>query len=237
MSKKVLATLFILFNINLYGLDIGCASSVIKSSAEECSQTNILKDKSSILDNLIEDKEKGVSSPKATIKKVKITEDLDSVNITFQKRDFLIERVAQKGCPPYCISPMKIAKIKTIGELETINFIRSLKKNRGRIVVDARTTVEYKKDTLPTAINIPYSMLSPKSKYRNEILKLLGVRKLQKKWYFKTVHKLLIFDNGILDNQATKIIKSLIKIGYPQNKILYYRGGVESWRRLGLTLF
>jgi hypothetical protein len=79
-------------------------------------------------------------------------------------------------------------------------------------------------------------MLKPKSKYKNQILKLLGVKRIKKRWSFRHVHKLLIFDNGILDSRASKIIKTLIEIGYPKNRLLYYRGGVESWKRLGLTL-
>jgi len=236
-KNLTILSILLLSNIDIYGLEIGCASSLLKETKEkECSEDDIFKDKSSILDNLLDDTKSNNSVKKVSKKIVKITKDLDTVNVLFQKKKFNIERIGERACPPYCISPMNIGKIKTIGELETIHFISSLTKNIGRIVVDARTTLEYKKSTIPTAINIPYSMLNPKSKYRDQILKLLGVKKLKNSWYFKRVHKLLIFDNGILDNKATKIINSLIKIGYPQNKLLYYRGGVDSWRRLGLTL-
>ncbi len=236
-KKIVILSILILFK-NLYASDIGCISS-LKKDKEECSENNILKDNTFVLDTLLNEdksKDKGSLVSKTNSKKVKITEKLNSITVIFQKKRLKIERVSNIGCPPYCISPINIAKVKTVGELETINFMNSFKKNRNRILVDARSASEYKKSTIPTAVNIPYSMLKPKSKYREEILKLLGVKKLQKSWYFKRVHKLLIFDSGILDNRATKIINSLIKIGYPQNKLLYYRGGIESWRRLGLTL-
>ncbi len=219
----------LLFNIYLYGTEIGCKTNKIK---DECIRDNPLMDNvDSILDS------KYLSTKKDRLKKVKITKDLKSITVTFQKKEFLIERIDNRECPPYCISPIKIDNIKTMGELETIRFIKSLKKNRNRLVIDARSSIEYRHNTLPTAVNIPYNMLTPNSKYREEILKLLGVKKLKKGWYFKYVYKLLIFDNGILDSRATKMIDSLIKIGYPENKILYYRGGINSWKELGLTLF
>ncbi len=221
---RLIFVIILIFNIYLYGVEIGCK---LDSIERECSRDNPLKD--SVESIFITKQEKS--------KKVKITKDLKSVVVSFQKREFLIERIDDRECPPYCIAPMKIDNIKTVGELETIEFMKSLKKNRNRLVVDVRSSVEYKQNSLPTAINIPYSMLTPNSKYREEILKLLGVRKLKKGWHFKYVYKLLIFDNGILDNRAIKMINSLIKIGYPKNKILYYRGGVDSWRELGLTLF
>ena len=222
--------IILLFNLYLYGMEIGCKANSIK---KECSKTNPLLINSTLdneLDsNYIDKQEK--------FKKVKITKDLKSLIVTFQKKEFLIERLDNKECPPYCISPINIDNIKTIGELETIEFMKSLKKSRNRLLIDARNSIEYKRNTLPTAVNIPYSMLTPNSKYREEILKLLGVKKLKKGWHFKYVHKLLIFDNGILDSRAIKMIDSLVKIGYPKNKILYYRGGVNSWKELGLTLF
>ncbi len=222
---RLIFVAILIFNIYLYGVEIGCK---LDSIERECSRENPLTDSANI-DISITKHEKS--------KRVKITRDLKSVVVSFQKREFLIERIDNRECPPYCIAPMKIDNIKTVGELETIEFMKSLKKNRNRLVVDVRSSVEYKQNSLPTAINIPYSMLTPNSKYREEILKLLGVRKLKKGWHFKYVYKLLIFDNGILDNRAIKMINSLIKIGYPKNKILYYRGGVDSWRELGLTLF
>ncbi len=227
----ILFTILIL-NIHLYGVEIGCKTNNVK---KECSRDNPLINNINV-DSILENKYLSTKKD-SRLKKVKITKDLKSIVVTFQKKEFLIERVDSRECPPYCISPIKIDNIKTMGELETIEFIKSLKKNRNRLLIDARSAIEYRHDTLPTAVNIPYSMLTPNSKYREEILKLLGVKRLKKGWYFKYVYKLLIFDNGILDNRATKMINSLIKIGYPKNKILYYRGGVNSWRELGLTLF
>ena len=229
-----LTTLFLPFiECHAQSIDIGCASSILEGK-EECSQENILQDKSFVLNNLVGDNENHT-----LIGKVKIREELDSVKIIYQKKEFLIERIQnikERTCPPHCIQAMYIANVKTIGELETLKFIESLKAKKGTILVDARTTKWYKKSTIPGATNIPYTMLSKTSKHREKVLQLLGGKKLQKKWYFKNIQKLLIFDSGAWDNQATKIIENLIEVGYPQKKILYYRGGIQSWRELGLTL-
>jgi rhodanese-related sulfurtransferase len=225
MYKILSVCLLLGLNLNA---DIGCASSVMETK-ESCSENTIFQKSSSILENVEKSNTTGI---------VRITEDLESVKIIYQKKEFLIERITNKeqSCPPNCIQAMSIGDIKTVGELETLDFINSLQHIKNRILVDTRSVREYKKSTIPGAVNIPSVLLDFNNKYRDDILGLLGGKKLQKKWYFRNIQKLLLFDNGILDNQATKAIKSLIDVGYPQNKILYYRGGFNSWKSLGLTL-
>jgi rhodanese-related sulfurtransferase len=228
---KILA-IFLFFSFNL-NADIGCASSLIETQ-NECSQERIFPKKLSALSDLDRDSKKSNS-----IGIVRITEDLKNLTFIYQKKEFKIERKAnikKQSCPPHCIQAMSIGDVKTVGELEVLDFIKSMQDKKGRIFVDARTVAEYKQNSIPGAINIPYMMLSPKSKHRDEVLTLLGAKKLQKKWYFRNIQKLLIFDNGILDTSATKIIENLIDVGYPQKEILYYRGGLNSWKNLGLTM-
>jgi hypothetical protein len=45
----------------------------------------------------------------------------------------------------------------------------------------------------------------------------------------------VIFSNGIWDAQATKAIENLISLGYPEEHLKYYRGGMQNWYILGLT--
>jgi len=205
-------------NIYADSLEIGCASTIHKD--KECSEDKLLGEKVSILESLDD-------APKENhTQKVNITEELESLSLIYQKKKIKIERFAPKDkiCPPYCISSMNIKNIKTVGELEVLKFISHLDNSKRRILVDVRTTKQYKKSTIPASVNIPYIMLDRNSRYRDEIIKLI-----------KNIDKLLIFDNGILDIQATKMINNLLDAGYPQNKILYYRGGLESWKNLGLT--
>jgi rhodanese-related sulfurtransferase len=222
MYKILFAYLFISLNL---GADVGCASSFMETK-EECSEKSL---------SIVESAKK--SNPK--IGRVKITKDLESIKIIYQKKEFFIERranIEEQNCPPYCIQAMNINNIKTIGELETINFIKLLQDKKDRILIDTRSVRAYNESTIPGAINIPSVLLDIDNKYRDDILKLLGGKKLQNKWYFRNIKTLLLFDNGILDNQSQKAIESLINVGYPQNKILYYRGGFNSWKDLGLTI-
>jgi len=232
---------FIIYILSLHSviyadsLEVGCASS-IKNEEEVCSEKESFKEELFILEDLKE--EKSIPKTESFMGKVRISKKIESIKFTYQKKEFIIERVdnvLENSCPPHCIEAMTIGKVKTVGELEVIDFIKSLTKKDNRLLVDVRSSKAYKQESIPGATNIPAKMLEKRSRYREEILTLLGAKKLQKDWYFKNAQKLLIFDNGIIDNQARKTIENLIKIGYPQNMILYYRGGVKSWKKLGLT--
>ncbi len=179
----------------------------------------------------------------------KITKDLTSIVAKDKDNKIIIKRVQEpniklnntfqkikKECPPYCIQPMNIENVKSVGELEVLNFIKNMKDNSGSLLIDARTREWYKKGTIPTAINLPFSMLNKKGKYFNKILTLLGGKKIGYNWNFDNAQTLLIFGNGAWDRQATTEIKTLIKVGYPEDKLLYYRGGMQMWNNMGLTI-
>ena len=221
-------------------LIIGC--DITSNKEESCNEGDILKrdTTSSIfkLNSLNRTKKNSSFKYDLGTKPIKITEDISSIKVEHKKRKFTIERYATKkhiSCPPSCIQPIRIKNIKTVGTLETIKFIDSLNKNRRIILIDSRSSLEYKKESIPTAINIPYSIIKKEGKHYDIILKLLGAKKNNKEWSFNNVYQLLIFDNGMFDTQATKVIHRLIELKYPQNKIIYYYGGFNNWKESGLT--
>ena len=180
---------------------------------------------------------------------IKITKELSSIVAEDKGNNIVIKRVqdpnsklnsaftkVKKECPPYCIQPMNIGNVKTVGELEVLKFIKDMKESSGSLLIDARTRAWYKKGTIPTAINLPFSMLDKKGKYFSKILTLLGGKKIGNSWNFDNAQKLLIFSNGVWDEQATIEIKNLIDAGYPEDKLLYYRGGMQMWNAVGLTI-
>ena len=180
---------------------------------------------------------------------IKITKELTSIVAEDKGNNIVIKRVqdpnsklnsaftkVKKECPPYCIQPMNIGNVKTVGELEVLEFIKDMKDSSGSLLIDARTRAWYKKGTIPTAINLPFSMLDKKGKYFSRILTLLGGKKIGDSWNFDNAQKLLIFSNGVWDEQATIEIKNLIDVGYPEDKLLYYRGGMQMWNAVGLTI-
>jgi len=180
---------------------------------------------------------------------VNITEELDALVIKENGHEVKIERIqdtkhrlnssfnkTSRKCPPYCVQPMSIGKVKTIGELDLLKYIKEMQKeDSDMLLIDARTRDWNSEGTIPSAINLPFNMLDKDSKYLEKILKLLGVTQHNGKKSFKNVPSMIIFSNGIWDAQATKAIKSLVSLGCPENKILYYRGGMQSWNILGLT--
>jgi len=181
---------------------------------------------------------------------VNITKDLKSIIIKDNDKDIKIERIqdtkhrltsnftkTSRECPPFCVQPMNIGNTKTIGEIELLKYIKNMQnEDSNMLLIDARTRSWYKEGTIPSAINLPFTMVKKDSKYLKKILKLLGATKNNEKWNFDKVPTLIIFSNGIWDAQANKEINSLIDLGFPEDKILYYRGGMQSWNILGLTI-
>jgi rhodanese-related sulfurtransferase len=52
---------------------------------------------------------------------------------------------------------------------------------------------------------------------------------------FSKARTLVMFCNGMWCGQSPTNIKTLIKMGYPAEKIKWYRGGMQDWEILGLT--
>jgi rhodanese-related sulfurtransferase len=184
---------------------------------------------------------------------VKIDKELNSFVIDVMGKPFKIERVqnpkhrlsnsytkTSRPCPPFCIQPFKaVDGIKTIGEVELVKFMRGdMSENRG-ILVDARMPKWYVTGTIPGAINIPFSIFSKENGeiYINKILPLIGAKKVGNKWNFDNAQKMVIFDNGPWCQQANLAISNLVKLGYPKDKIEYYRGGMQYWQILGFSIF
>ena len=205
--------------------DIGCS---VASILEEHSQTFQIR----------EEKPTNTISNKKL--ELNITTTLRSIKVKHQKEEIWIKRYAKNDehtCPPFCIQPMSINNIHSVGELEVLEFIKTLKEKRSKLLIDARNSTLYKISTIPGAINIPHTMLKDKSKYQKKILELLGATQQDSSWVFKRVPTLLIFGNSEEESQATQAIQNLLKLSYPHHKLRYYRGGVASWKRLGLTLY
>ncbi len=179
---------------------------------------------------------------------VNITPEIDSIVIEQKNKTIKIERIqddkhrlnnnfskTSRSCPPFCIQPMNIANVKTVGELEVLAFLKNLNEQSHSILIDARTSEWYRSGSIPGAINLPFTMLKKDGKYINKILYILGANKKSSSWDFSNVQQLMIFSNGIWDKQASEAIKSLLEVGYPSENILYYRGGMQSWCNVGLT--
>jgi rhodanese-related sulfurtransferase len=193
-----------------------------------------------------------LSSASYAENKVGITQDLKSLKIKYAGKEVVIERVqdvnnkltngfakTSRVCPPFCVQPIELhPEVKTVGETELLSFIADEVKNSKGLLIDARLPDWFEKGTIPGSINIPFSILDGglKNDHAKRILRLLGGTKKDDKWDFENVQKLMLFCNGLWCGQSPEAIKNLMSMGYPANKLFWYRGGMQSWQLLGLTV-
>jgi len=219
--------------------EVGC--EVITEEPVGCSIDNILHHSK----NNVLDVEPSVVREKNDIakKNINISKQLHTVAVVHDKHEVLIQRHPTHdtpSCPPFCIEPLSIEGVRTVAELATLAFIKKIEEKKSRLLIDIRKSKLYKQSTIPGAINLPFSMLADESIYQEEVLKLLGAKKIvnkqsKERWYFKDTPSLLIFGQNASSSGASSSIKKLIELGYPKAKLLYYRGGIDSWKAMGLT--
>lgn len=143
-----------------------------------------------------------------------------------------------RPCPPFCIHPMQAAiGVETVGELELLDFLaKKVRTNRG-LLIDARLPEWYQRGTIPGAVNIPWTILSagPDNPFTAKMLRALDAVEENGEWDFRRALELLLFCNGPWCDQSPRAINNLIALGYPPEKLYYYRGGMQVWQLLGLT--
>ncbi|MES9831977.1 MAG: rhodanese-like domain-containing protein [Candidatus Thiodiazotropha sp. DIVDIV] len=163
-----------------------------------------------------------------------------------------------RKCPPFCLQPMQVdPQVATIGEIELFDFMEGKLRDKTGLLIDARTAEWFNRGTIPGSINIPFVGLSkPGTAEMEQALLLFGVRprvdvgaislKLEQlgilgngekteKWDFSNAKDLVLWCNGPECGQSPRAIRGLLKVGYPANKIFYYRGGMQLWQLWGLT--
>ncbi|PWJ84674.1 rhodanese-related sulfurtransferase [Pseudaminobacter salicylatoxidans] len=169
---------------------------------------------------------------------VKISPDIASVVVETPDGPVTIERIqdvnnevtgyfaqTSRECPPFCIQPASAAEgVSTIGELEMIDLLR----DKDAVVVDARTIEWHAEETIPGSVHIPYTEVAGR-------LDELGCVKDAEAWDCKDARRVALYCNGLWCGQSPTAIRAMIREGYPSDRIFYYRGGMQSWKILGLT--
>jgi rhodanese-related sulfurtransferase len=131
-----------------------------------------------------------------------------------------------RPCPDFCIQPMSPAPgVTTIGELELLDALQDPEV----VVVDSRTSDWYLGGTIPGAVNIPYTEAVDR-------LGELGCDIDFEGWDCTDSKKVALFCNGLWCGQSPTAIRRMIEAGFPAGNISYYRGGMQSWHVLGLTV-
>lgn len=185
---------------------------------------------------------------------VMITPEIGEFSVMHAGKELLIRRNQDTGamlefnfartsrpCPPFCAQPIVVADgVMTIGEVELVAFMRSALKDGSGLLIDARTADWHERGTIPGSINIPYTHLNP-AQGANEItlegpLIMFGARKGDDEWDFSEVRTLVLWCNGPWCGQSPAAIRGLLSIGYPADKLRYYRGGMQLWQVFGLPV-
>jgi len=179
--------------------------------------------------------------------KVKITPDISYIYVYHKGKAVKIHRIqdtknkltgeyALQYRPSKYIQPIKMHKdIQTIGEVELLTFMKEKANSREGILIDIRSKKEYKRESIPSAINIPAEVIDNKVKL-SKIFKILGLTKKKDGSYdTKKALDIAVYCNGLWCDKSSVFIKKLIELGYPAEKILYYRGGFQMWKILGFT--
>lgn len=135
--------------------------------------------------------------------------------------------LTSRSCPNFCIQPMSPAPgVTTIGELEVLEFLQSGE----ALLVDGRIRPEFEASTIPGAISVPY----------NEAADRLGEFGCEidfDGWICEgDLATVVLFCNGPWCGQSPTAARRMIEAGFPAENIYYYRGGMQSWNVLGLTV-
>lgn len=177
---------------------------------------------------------------------VEIKEGVPFVEVEADGKTYKIERVQEadkyltntyaltsRPSPPFFVQPFKVTdKVETYGELEVLDFIS---KKKG-VFIDARLPNWFYKSAIASAVNMPFKIFLSDSPERETFLKELGVTYTKNgKRDFSNAKTILLYCNGAWCGQSPTAIHALKDLGYPEKKMKYYRGGMQSWQLLGLS--
>ena len=163
-----------------------------------------------------------------------------------------------RPCPPFCIQPMSITpNIETIGELEMLDYLQQSTTDKSVMVIDSRIKEWVDIVTIPSTINIPWTSLTISNGITlHDVLSIMtnefdvriieGVNagdiskayennKLSELLDFSNAKTLVLFCNGSWCSQTPESAMSLLELSYPEEKLKYFRDGMQGWLSLGLT--
>jgi rhodanese-related sulfurtransferase len=197
----------------------------------------------------------------ATLAENRIAADLESVDVIHNGKIVTIQRTGDKDavlpkgydkvarhCPPFCVQPMHILPgVETIGELEMLGYLKRMADgDKGILVVDSRGPEWIARGTIPGAVNVPWRTINTDvsgsfavpaeaDTLAGVLSDTFGARKTDSGWDFSQAKTLVLFCNGIWCGQSSINIRTLARLGYPADKLKWYRGGMQDWVTLGLT--
>ena len=182
---------------------------------------------------------------------IRITTFKSDSTFTLNNRTFTVTRdqdtqaslrgeyaLTSRACPPHCLQPLVAAEgVATLAELEVLAFLEGNVSGGTGLLVDARSPADFAKGAIPGSVNVPFPTLAPENRYRDDILRALGaVDRGDGVLDFTHAMALSLYSGGPWSNDAPTAIESLLAAGYPAEKLFYFRGGIQAWAHVGLTI-
>ncbi len=150
--------------------------------------------------------------------------------------------LTSRPCPPFCVLPMQLAPgVETYGELEVLEVLKRIsRRDETVMLIDSRDGDWLQRSGLiPGAVHLPWTRLHATKAEPQAIAELLelqfGATRSGPLWNFENARTLVFYCNGPWCGQSPSNIKQLLALGYPAQKLKWYRGGMQVWKSLGLT--
>jgi hypothetical protein len=77
---------------------------------------------------------------------------------------------------------------------------------------------------------------TPKTAFATISCALGAVAQIDGSLDFTNAIALALYSGGVWSNDAPNAIGHLLAAGHPANKLFYYRGGMQAWAHVGLTI-
>ncbi len=164
-----------------------------------------------------------------------------------------------RKCPPFCAQPMEVAPgVKVAGEQEVFEFMQKMVNTGKGVLIDARIASFHQAGTIPGSVNIEFKVFQSGelSDELKKAMKIIGAKQrdigyfdvtMDKAlkglgletnkhgyWDFSDVKEIMLWCNGPWCGQSPAAIRGLLELGFPAEKIHYYRGGMQMWQIMGL---
>lgn len=185
---------------------------------------------------------------------VGLTAEQPYADVVHQGKPFRIQReqddlnqvdpdyaLTSRPCPPYCIQPATLAPgVETVGELEVIAALKRIAAgDDGVLVVDSREPDWLARSgIIPGAIHVPWTRLhsahADPAAIAETLQLVFGAARNGPLWSFENARTLFLYCNGAWCGQSPTNVRQLLVLGYPAHKLKWYRGGMQSWKSLGL---
>ncbi|APW66433.1 sulfurtransferase [Poseidonibacter parvus] len=190
-------------------------------------------------------------SAEATYNYVPISKGVKSIDMELNDEKFTIMRNQSKtnkisplyettfrGAP----QPISLADgLETLGELEFIEYMKKAQTDENIAIIDSRKPGWFAKLRIPGAVNVPFTNFDEKDTAIEMMEDEMGVVQNDDGTLdFSKAKTLALYCNGYWCGQTPGMVKNaefaLLKMGYPVEKIKYYRGGMQAWTSLGFTV-